>query len=186
MAQLSPDQIADIILSRRSVYGLDTDSRIRQVANQLTARALFELLAQLDDQASDFPLQLSTLLLELGDDLHLKDKYLISFDTGNLPADAPEVTPPPAPEEPSVHYLKLIFQNEDAAYYQFHFFPDLETGYILGAARKRTGDAQHIRLELTHPSALQTFIESCRSNPHFLRVEESTAEQFRQAPSHGT
>ena len=49
MARPSPDQIADIVLKRRQVYGLDADSHIRQAANRLTARALFELLAPLDD-----------------------------------------------------------------------------------------------------------------------------------------
>ena len=89
------------------------------------------------------------------------------------------------PEEPTEVYLRLIFRNEDAAYYQFHLFPDLEADYVLGAARKRTGAVQHVRLALSRPEALQSFIESCRSNPHFLRVEQSTAEEFARAPSNG-
>jgi hypothetical protein len=180
MAQPSPEKIADIILGRRPVYGLDADSHIRQAANRFTARALFEILGRLDDEAPDFASQLSALVPE-SDDRGVTS--LIGFDTGDIPtADADT---PQQPEKPSEYYLKLVFRDEDAAYYQFALFPNLNADYVLGAARKRAGAVQHIRIELSRPEALQTFIESCRSNPHFLRVEESTADEFQRAPSNG-
>lgn len=181
MAKPSPENIADIILSRRQVYGLDTDSQIRQAANRFTARALFELLSRLDDESPDFPIELTTFLSELG--IGEGTTYLVGFDTGDTVKGEAESNIDPVPTKPTEHFLKLVFRNEDAAYYQFSLFPNLEADYVLGAARKRTGAVQHIRIELSRPEALQSFLESCRSNPHFLRVEESTADEFRDAPS---
>jgi hypothetical protein len=66
MSYPSPEQIADIILSRRQVYGLDADSRIREAANRLTARALFEILGRLDDKSIDIASQLSELVTACG------------------------------------------------------------------------------------------------------------------------
>lgn len=180
MAQPSAEKIVDVILGRRSVYGLDTDSRIREVANRLTARALFELLGRLDDALPDFDSQLSALFSEFGGD---EVSLLIGFDTGDVPIEDSESEAPQGPEKPTERYLKLIFRNEDAAYYQFPLFPHFDDKYILGTARKRAGAVQHIRIELSRPEALQSFIESCRTNPHFLRVEESSAEEFERAPS---
>jgi hypothetical protein len=179
MGRPSPQNIADIILSRRQVYGLDADSSIRQAANRYTARALFEILARLDDESADFPSQLLALLSDFGCEV----SSVIGFDTGDIPTiDAEADTPVPS-VKPAEYFLKLVFRNEDAAYYQFPLFPQLESDYLLGASRKRAGAVQHIRIELSRPEALQTFIESCRSNPHFVRVEESTADEFQRAPS---
>jgi hypothetical protein len=180
MARPSPEKIADIILGRRQVYGLEADSQIRQVANRLTARALFEILDRCDDESRDFASQLSSLFREFrGEEL----VGLIGFRTGNIPTGDGEAEAPQQPEKPTEYYLRLVFRNEDAAYYQFPLFPHLEADYVLGAARKRAGAVQHIRIGLSRPEALQSFIESCRSNPHFLRVEESTADEFEHAPS---
>jgi len=177
---ITPGEIEDILFNRRQVYCLDTDSLIRQVANRLTARALFELLGRLDVEAVDFASHLSGFLSEFGAG---EVAYLIGFDTGDVPSAAPEAEKSQQPDEPTEYYLKLVFRDEQAAYYQFSLFPDLNASYVLGAARKRAGAVQHLRLELSRPAALQAFIESCRSNPHFLRVEESSADEFRQAPS---
>jgi len=180
MARPTPEKIADIILGRRQVYGLDADSHIREVANRLTARALFEILGRLDDESADFASQLSALLAEFGGE---EVSSLIGFDTGDIPSGDGDADTSQQPENPTEFYLRLVFRDEHAAYYQFPFFPHLEADYVLGAARKRSGAVQHVRLELSRPEALQSFIESCRSNPHFLRVEESTAEEFQRAPS---
>ena len=180
MARPSPEKIADIVLGRRQVYDLDADSRIQEAANRLTARALFELLERLDDEIPEFTTALPALLADFPDE---EVSYLVGFDPGGVPSNDQEHEEQSQPEKPTEHYLKLVFRNEDAAYYQFPFFPHLEAPYILGAARKRTGNVQHLRIELSHPGALQLFIESCRSNPHFLRIEESTESEFIHAPS---
>jgi hypothetical protein len=180
MARPSPEKIADIILGRRQVYGLDVDSRICEAANRLTARALFEILERLDEESADFTDQLSAVSTEFGGK---EVSSLIAFDTGDIPSADSEAEAARQPEKPTELYLRLVFRDEDAAYYQFPLFPRLDADYVLGAARKRTGAVQHLRLELSRPEALQSFIESCRTNPHFLRVEESTAEEFRRAPS---
>ena len=179
MPHLSPDQIADIVLNRRQVFDLDTDSRIREAANRLTARALFELLAHLDGNAPDFASDLSTLLQRFP-----RTGYAPFASTlATLPTADSEPDTAQHPNKPGEYYLRLVFRDEQAAFYQFHLFPDLDAAYIRGASRKRAGAVQHIRLELSCPEALQAFIESCRSNPHFLRVEHSTADEFHRAPS---
>ncbi len=162
MAKPSPERIADIILSRRQVYGLDADSQIREAANRLTARALFEILQCLDDESTDFAAQLSDLLSGLAGP---EVCSLVAFHTGDIPTADAEAGAPPQPERPTEYYLKLVFRDEDAAYYQFPLFPDLDADYVLGAARKRTGAVQHIRIT--------------------LRIEESTADDFQRAPSNG-
>jgi hypothetical protein len=182
MARPSPEQIADIILGRRQVFGLDVDSHIRQASNRLTARALFEILGRFDDESADFASQISAFFAEFRGE---ERTSLIGFATDDIPSRAPETDAPLEPEKPTEIYLRLIFRDENAAYYQFHLFPDLDADYVLGAARKRAGAVQHLRLELSRPEALQSFIESCRTNPHFLRVEQSTAEEFERAPSNG-
>jgi|SRR5687767_6621893 len=180
MPHPSPEQIASIVLGRRQVYDLDIDSRIRQVANRLTARALFELLARLDDQSPDFATHLSALIRELPIE---EVSCMVGFDNGFLPIADDLADISEQPEQPSEHYLRLVFRDEHAAYYQFHLFPDLDADYVCCAARKRAGEVQHIRIELSTSDALQPFIESCRTNPHLPRVEESTADEFQRAPS---
>src|SRR5882724_4053524 len=122
MPQPTPEQIADIVLNRRPVYDLDTDSHIRQVANRLTARALFELLSRLDDQSPEFASRLTSLIRELPIE---GVSCMIGFDTGDIPIadEQPDISEPP---EPGEHYLRLVFRDEQAAYYQFHLFPNLD------------------------------------------------------------
>ena len=180
MAQPSPGKIVDIILSRRMVYGLDTDSTIRQAANVMSARALFEFLAGLDDESTDFGSQVSRLLSEFPSHEAL---YYIRFHTGDIPTTDVQAHAAPEADTPTEYYLRLVFSDEQAAYYQFPLFPNLEAEYVLGASRKRAGAVQHLRLELSRPEALQAFIESCRTNPHFLRIEESTPGEFERAAS---
>ena len=175
MSHPTPDQIADIVLNKRPVYGLDFDSRLHELANRLTARAFFEVLERLDDKSPTFASEISELV---GDEL----SGVIGFDTGRIPHGDPS-GPEEQPAEPHEYYLKIIFHDEQAAYYQFPLFPDLTADYVVGATRKRTGAVQHMHLTLSGPEALQTFIESCRSNPHFVRIEESSAEAFERAPS---
>lgn len=99
MGRPSPQNIADIILSRRQVYGLDADSSIRQAANRYTARALFEILARLDDESADFPSQLLALLSDFGCEV----SSVIGFDTGDIPTiDAEADTPVPSVKPASI------------------------------------------------------------------------------------
>ena len=110
MPHPSAEQIADIVLNRRQVYDLDTDSQIRQAANRLTARALIELLTRLDDQSPDFQSHLSTLLRNLpGEEL----SSLIGF---YAPSNAgPQPDNPGPSTETREHHLRLVFRDEQAA-----------------------------------------------------------------------
>src|SRR5262245_39379164 len=116
MTHPTPDQIADIVLGRREVYDLDLDSRIRRAANHMSTRALFELLQRLDVAAPDFREQFSALLqdCDVGDPC-----ILIGFDTGMIPTIEDEEDLAEMPKDTFEYYLRLVFRDEDAAYYQF-------------------------------------------------------------------
>lgn len=186
-----PATLCDIICERREVYGLDLDSRIRTVSNRLTARAFHELLERLDDESPDFAKGLDSVLADFpvyGPDI------LIGFDDGATPSlmgtleagfgdEAVAEETETAPYEPNGYYLKLVFSDEAAAYYQFPLFPDLHQEAMMSVSRKRTGDSQLLRIEFDRAGALQAFTEKCRENPHLIRIEESTAEEFHQAQS---
>jgi hypothetical protein len=179
MERASLEKIADIILGRREVYNIDTDSRLREAANRLTAKAFLELFDKIDDQSPEFHEVISKLLANLPVE---GPNYMIGFQD-QMPDDTTPESEPETEVPPISYYLRLVFANEDAAYYQFPLFPDLNAPYIRGAARKRSGAIQHLRLDLSSSAALQTFIEDCRKNPHFLRIEQSTADEFMRAPS---
>lgn len=176
---LSPDKLANIVLNRRTVFGLDIDSRIRKASNHLSARAFFELFAILDDQSPDF----ANVLKEMLATLPMRETgLLIGFASPNIPTVS-EDEDTSQPVQPTDYFLKLIFSSEEAAYYQFDLFPNLNAACVLGAARKRSGATQHIRVTLDRSESLQSFIESCRKKPHFVRVEESSEDEFKSAPS---
>ena len=179
MGHPTPEKIAAIMFGEHPVYGLDADSRIRECANRMTARALFEALKRMDDEDPEFPAQLESILSTMP---FAETTFIIGFDTGEVPT-ADEAPSTPAAADPQEFYLKLVFRDESAAYYQFPLFPDLSASYVNGASRKRAGTVQHLHISLNGPEALQHFIQSCRTNPHFLRVEESTAQEFHNAPS---
>ena len=178
MLSHSFDDIAEVVLNRKQVYSLDVDARIRDAADRLSARAFFELLSRLDDREASF----GETLGELCRDVFKEESYVIGFDDGTVKSVESDV----APEDPvagAQYYLRLVFRNEDAAYYQYALFPNMDRDYIVGGARKRSGDSQYLRLDLTEGRFLQTFIEECRQNPHFVRVEECTEKEFWAAPS---
>jgi hypothetical protein len=179
MGKISCEAIADVVLNRREVYGIEIDSQIRELANRLSARAIFKLFDKLDDET-----ELGILLPKFLENLPAESgHYTIRFEE-QIDSDGREdEVEPTSLTPPKEHYLRLVFVNEDAAYYQFPLFPNMDTDYIMGGARKRSGSVQHIRLDLASPEALQEFTEECRRNPHFLRLEESTAEEFSQARS---
>lgn len=178
MLSRSFDDIAGVVIGKKRVYSLDLDSRIREVADRLTARAFFEFLSRLDDREANFGEELAEFCRNV-----LKDEsYLLGFDDGTRVFEESEVVP----EEPvcgATLFLRLVFVNADAAYYQYPLFPNMDRVYIVGGARKRAGDSQYVRLELTEGRFLQKFIEECRGNPHFVRIEECTEKEFWAAPS---
>jgi hypothetical protein len=172
----SPEEIVDIILSRRDVYGLDVDSRIREASNNLTARAFFEVLARIDMNTPHIGSVLSDAFSECRSELI----GVIGFATPQMRVENSTIFE--ADDEKAKQYcLKLIFSDEQAAFYQEPLFPDLSADYVLGATRKSKGPVQHLRITLSSADALQTFMESCHANPFLLRVETSTDEEFERA-----
>lgn len=165
------------------MFGRDTDSKILQAANEISARAMFELFRRCDTGSSGWADDFANGLMEIatGD-----PSVLIGLDDGRWQGlesngeDLPEADPATAAD----FYLRLEFTNEDASYYQFHLFPPLDEPFIQGAARKREGACQHLMITLAHPDDLQVFIQHLRSNPHLKEVHDSTAEVFHAAPSH--
>lgn len=81
--------------------------------------------------------------------------------------------------------FRIIFQTEQAAFYQFHVFPPVN--YLLwasGWARKRHGNSQLILIELKSEKYRDRFLQLCCENPHVLRIEEINEEDFTNSPSH--
>ena len=171
------------IIAGESVFGMDVDSRIRQASNCLSARILIELFNRCDDSKPGWQ---NAFAVSLSDLTSGDPDALVGFDDGRwhgLEADD-ESGPGAIPEATSSHYLKLTFRNEEASYYQFSLFPGMDEDFLCGGARKREGQFQHVRIDLTDSRYLQLFIEGLRSNPHLLAVEESSEDVFRKAPSH--
>ena len=80
--------------------------------------------------------------------------------------------------------FRITFQNEDAAFYQFHVFPPvIHLPWITGWARKRSGNAQFILVELEGDDDRDRFLEVCCDNPHVLKIEEISEDEFTDAPS---
>jgi hypothetical protein len=171
------------IFSGNTVFGRDTDSRILQAANGMSGRLMFELFLRRDTSRDGWAREFADELFELstGD-----PSILVGFDDGRW--QGRESADGELPDGESVtacdHYLRLEFTDEDASYYQFHLFPNLDESFLLGASRKREGAFQHLRVTLAHPDDFQVFIQRLRSNPHLKVVHDSSAEEFNAAPSH--
>jgi hypothetical protein len=171
-------------IAGETVFGLDTDSRIRQAANGMSALLLIELFHRCDESKPGWEAEFAEALSEFstGD-----PSALVALDNGqfdHLPSSG-ESSLAPIPEANFTYYLKLIFRNEDAAYYQFPLFPAMDDPFLAGGSRKREGNCQHVRVDLPRPGDLQLFIERLRHNPHLIAVEESSEETFHSALSHG-
>ncbi len=171
------------LLSGEQVFGRDTDSKILQAANEVSARAMFEMFRRCDASRNGWAAEFGDELMEIatGD-----PSVLIGFDDGRrqgLDSDGEDL-PEDDSSMASDFYLRLEFTDEDASYYQFHLFPPLDEPFIQGASRKREGACQHLMVTLARPNDLQVFIQHLRSNPHLKEVHDSTAEVFHAAPSH--
>ncbi len=180
-----PATLREIIMERSGHYGLDVDSRLRTAANRLTARAFHELLARLDDTSEDFVKGLDSVLADFpvyGPDI------LIGFDDGSTPSLLGTIQGEYANSigttyEPTLYWLKLVFTDEAACYYQFPLFPDLHQEAVISASRKRLANTQLLRIEFDRPGGLQTFTEKCRENPFLMYIAESSPEEFHAATS---
>jgi hypothetical protein len=168
------------VIAGEFVFGLEIDSRIRQAANGMTALLMIELFKRCDEGKANWPVEFADGLSELG----MGDpSVLVGFDDGRSEGREAEDGDFEASESPSEHYLKLRFTDEDAAYYQFHLYPAFDEPFITAVQRKREGDLQHIRIELSHPDKLQLFIQGLRHNPHLVSVDASSEEVFAAAAS---
>ena len=155
-------KLIDSILGK-STFGFDLDTRIRQAANEMTALALFETFDQVDISKEGWE---KGFIQELNEITTGDPSILIGFDDGRREGlessgegnefleEADE------PENEFSQYLKLKFTDEDAAYYQFHLFPPLDEPFVIGACRKRAGDTQFLRIDLTDEQHLQTFFRT--------------------------
>ncbi len=177
-----PSELIRLLLGEQ-VFGRDTDSKIRQAANEVSARAMIEMFRRCDTSREGWADEFANGLMEIttGD-----PSVLIGFNNGR--SQGRESTTGEVQDETSTaacdYYLQLEFTDELASYYQFHLFPPLDEPFIQGAARKREGERQHLRVTLAHPDDLQVFIQHLRSNPHLKEVHDSNAEAFNAAPSH--
>jgi hypothetical protein len=180
------NQVIRVLATDGKVFGLEIDSLIRQAGNAMTAAALFRMLHAMDLDSADFPQKMTEFLREFG--AH-EPACLIGFDDGrwvDLPVteEGEEMETPPE-GEPVSRYLKIVHSSVDASFYLFHAASRLLDGTgISGGARKRENEVHHVEVRLTDPRQLQHILTRARECPHVIRVEESTAEEFRAAPSH--
>ena len=170
------------LLSGESVFDRDTDSKILQAANEVSGRAMFELFHRCDTSAPNWAQDFAGGLMEIstGD-----PGSLIGFDDGRrqgLESDG-EDSPDDTTNTSQEHYLKLEFADAEACFYQFHLFPTFEEPFFQEVSRKRAEEHQYLRIRIAHPEDLQVFIQNLRGNPHFVKVHDSTANEFNEAPS---
>ncbi|MEQ1839455.1 MAG: hypothetical protein ABL994_03510 [Verrucomicrobiales bacterium] len=196
----SPD-LTDLIrvLSGESVFDRDTDSKILQVSNHISARAMFELFKRCETSSPNWAQEFAEELMEIPREEHFG---LISFEDGRWqdgessgfrkgsPTDYvicmtdEEAVLEDSPDTSAEHFLRLQFTNAEACFYQFHLFPSFDEPFIQSVSRKRADDSQYLCIRVEHPEQLQIFIENLRRNPHFVKVHNSTLEEFVHAPSH--
>lgn len=175
----SPDPTELIrLLSGESVFDRDTDSKILQAANEVSGRAMFELFQRCDTSSPNWVQEFADGLMEIstGDPC-----ALIGFDDGRW--QGRESDGEDLQDTSQEYYLKLEFVDSDACFYQFHLFPAFEEPFLQEVSRKRAEEYQYIRIQIAHPEDLQVFIQNLRGNPHFVKVHDSTANEFQEAPS---
>lgn len=174
------------VLCGEPVFDRDTDSRILQAANEMSARLLFELFLRADTDTAEGARAFAE---KLGGYCIGDPTALLGFADGRdfgREVTAEEAAALAEEESAATHecYLRLEFTTPEASFYQFHLFPPMTEPFIRGASRKREAQFQHLRIDLSRPGDIQPFIQSLRRNPHLVKVHDSSEEEFRQAPSH--
>ena len=175
-----PESKADklaAVLAGDSRYGIEIDSALRTIGHALPADFCLKWFSGLDDSAPSFRESVMTMI-QVAEKISGEKLYDISFDD----TSEDEIIPPT--EEEFKVPVRIHFRDEQAAYYQYHLFPP-ELDYITGYSRKRDGASQVLILSLRSRKHLDDFIAVCRSNPHFVSIEQISEEEFWKAPSHG-
>lgn len=160
------------------IWGLDIDSKIRQAANEMSARAMLEMYSHtvLSGKGTVEDFAHGAVELCTGD-----PGTLIGFDDKrwqDLPVGEEQQAPGESETSCSFH-LRLHFTDREAAFYQFEIFP--QSKFLMARKLPCTGACQVIRVELPDADALQLFLRNLRHNPHLTSVEEITEEEFHTA-----
>lgn len=171
------------LLSGEAVFESEMDKRLLEAATSVTARGTFELWKRCDTDQEDW---LNSFLEQLEMLAQVEPYLACSYDDENWPGivlSDEYVRPTEVANTEPRFYYKLEFTNEDAAYYQFHYFPPFDQSFITGAAKKREGVYQHLMVELESADDRVFFEQSLRSNPHIAAIQHSDEESFNKAPS---
>lgn len=177
MPESKADQLA-AVLAGESRYGAEIDSALRNIGHTLPADSCLKWFSTVDDSSATF--RQSVLdMLAIAD--RIAGEKLYEYEIVDT---ASENEPTSLTEDQFTIPLRIRFRDEQAAYYQYHLFPP-ELDYINGFSRKRDGASQVLILSLRSRKHLDDFISVCRSNPHFVSIEEISEEEFWKAPSHG-
>lgn len=163
------------IIEGEPIFGFEIDSQIRQASKELPASLIIEIFRRCCDSEGNWSIDFIRLLLEYT--ANYEPTVFISKST-QKGSSSEEVF-----DSEIVYYLKLIFCNEDAAYYQFPVFPAMDDPLLAGGARKREGAIQHLKIELLSRNDFQKFIERLGGNPHLTAIEDSSEDKFNSAPS---
>lgn len=171
------------LFAGESVFDRDTDSKILQASNEMSARALFEMFQRFDTGSDGWEKEFADALKEIS---HGDPSVLIGFDDGRwlgLPSgeDEPDLT---ETDESSEYYLRLEFTDEEACYYLFDFIPRFDEPFVLGGGQKREGKNKFVQVTLPKQEYLQVFIQNLRVSHFLLGVHDSSLEEFAAAKSH--
>jgi len=177
MPEPKADKLA-AVLAGESRYGIELDSALRNIGHTLPADSCLKWFSTVDDSSPTFR-QSVLEMLAVAD--HVGGEKLYEYEIVDTASDEEPDSPT---EDQFTVPLRIRFRDEQAAYYQYHLFPP-ELDYITGCSRKRDGASQVLILSLRSRKHLDDFIAVCRSNPHFVSIEEISEEEFWKAPSHG-
>lgn len=180
LRSMEPHDLTPLIRSilGEKVWGLDIDSKIRQAANEMSARVMLEMYSHtvLSGKGAVEDFANGAVELCTGDPgclIGFDDKRWQDLPVGEEP-EAPEIS-----ETPCMFHLRLNFTDREAAFYQFEIFPHSE--FCMARKLSRTGACQVIRVELPDTDHLQLFVRELRHNPHLTSVDEITEVEFHCA-----
>jgi len=177
MPESKADKLA-AVLAGGSHYSVEIDSALRTIGHALPTDLCLKWFLSLDDSSATFR---QSVLDMIGIAKDIAGERLYEHEIVDTASDEEPDSPT---ENQFTVPLRIRFRDEQAAYYQYHLFPP-ELDYVNGFSRKRDGASQVLILSLRSRKHLDDFIAVCRSNPHFVSIEEISEEEFWKAPSHG-
>ena len=163
------EQLIEAVKGER-VFGAPLDDIIRHVSDEVTAHTFLDACGICDLNDPEWPAVLARELNRRS--AHNPQDELIDVED---PSD--EALSGGKREDYDV-FLKLNFRSEDASFYQFDLFPNMNKSYIKDYEKLKVGISHYLRLKLQSKRDLELFVRSLRNNHHLKSVEKIDAEEF--------